>query len=154
MKPVRALASLFGLGYIPFAPGTFGTVGAAGVYALFLRHLDVPQFAVFCLVFTAAAVFVCDWEARALGAKDPQTIVMDEAAGFFWTAMFFSSGGAVEIASGVVLFRLFDITKPFPSRRLENLPGGWGIVLDDVYAGILAGAGVFALGRAGVAGFG
>lgn len=147
------LASFFGLGYIPFAPGTFGTVGAAGIYALFLRHLDAPVFAVFCLVFTLAAVFVCGAEARALGAKDPQTIVADEAAGF-WTAMLFSSGGAVEIAAGIILFRLFDITKPFPARRIEKLPGGWGIVLDDVYAGVLAGAGLFALGRTGVAGFG
>ena len=153
MKPARALATLFGLGYLPYAPGTFGTIGAAGVYALLLRHLDWTQFAVFCAAFTVAAVFVCGMEARAAGEKDPQTIVMDEAAGF-WTAMLFSSGGAVEIAAGFVLFRLFDIVKPFPSRRIENLPGGWGIVLDDVYAGILAGAGLLALGRAGVAGFG
>lgn len=145
----KVAASLFGLGYAPFAPGTFGTAGAAVLYWLFLRRMDAGEFAVFCAAFAFASVFVCGRAAVVCGEKDPQKIVMDEAAGFF-TAMLPSSGSGAEIIAGFVLFRLFDIAKPAPARRLERLPGGWGIVLDDLYAGILAAAGVFALRYAGV----
>ncbi len=78
---------------------------------------------------------------------------MDEAAGFF-TAMLFSSGQAREVIAGFVLFRLFDIMKIPPSRRIENLSGGWGIVLDDVYAGLLAGLCIAAVRALEIAGFG
>ncbi len=152
-KTGKIVSSLFGLGYVPFAPGTFGTAGAAAVYFLFLADSGKFEFAVFCAAFCAVSVFVCGVAADAFGEKDPQKIVMDEAAGFF-TAMLFSSGETREIAAGFVLFRVFDIAKIPPSRRLENLPGGWGIVMDDIYAGFLAALCVAALRVWGVAGFG
>ncbi len=99
--------------------------------------MSTGSFALFWAVFTLASVFVCGRAAEAFGEKDPQKIVMDEAAGFF-TAMLVSSGAVVEIVAGFALFRIFDIVKIYPSRRIEKLPGGWGIVLDDVYAGLLA----------------
>lgn len=135
--PEKIVSSLFGLGYAPFAPGTFGTAGAAGIYFFFLSGLGRLEFAAFWAVFSAFSVFVCGRAASAFGEKDPQTIVIDEASGFF-TAMLFSSGKTAEIAAGFLLFRVFDIAKIPPSRRIEKLSGGWGIVMDDIYAGFLA----------------
>ncbi len=119
------------------------------VYAFFLKNLGAAEFAVFCAAFTLVSVFVCAKAQTAFGGGDPQKIVIDEAAGFF-AAMLLSSGGAGEIVLGFVLFRVFDIVKVYPSRLIEKLPGGWGIVLDDVYAGFLAAPAVAAAGYFGV----
>lgn len=143
-KPEKIVSSLFGLGYVPVAPGTLGAAGAAAAYGFLLADLGRAEFAVFCALFFAASVFVCGRAATAFGQKDPQTVVMDEAAGFF-TAMLFSSGELGEILAGFLFFRIFDIAKIYPSRRIERLAGGWGIVMDDVYAGGLAGVCVAAL---------
>ncbi len=147
----KIVSSFFGLGYIPLAPGTFGAAGAAGFYAFFLADVKRFEFAVFCVIFSLFSVFICGRAATAFGEKDPRTIVMDEAAGFF-TAMIFSSGKMWEIAAGFLFFRFFDIVKIYPSRELEKLPGGWGIVMDDVYAGILAALCVVALRVSGIEG--
>lgn len=133
----KIVSSLFGLGYAPFAPGTFGTAGAAVIYFFFLSGLGRLEFAVFWAVFSAFSVFVCGRAASAFGEKDPPAIVIDEASGFF-AAMLLSSGKPAEIVAGFVLFRVFDIAKIPPSRRIERLSGGWGIVMDDIYAGFLA----------------
>jgi phosphatidylglycerophosphatase A len=92
------------------------------------------------------AVWAADVTARDLGAKDPGLIVVDEVVGQ-WITM----AGATHLnwrswLLGFVLFRAFDITKPFPIRRLENLPGGWGIVSDDALAGVYAALVLFLLG--------
>lgn len=134
---VMAVATGFYAGKIPVAPGTFGSlVGLAFCYLL--SRLDVGAG---IIVLAVTAVLSC-WVAGAaeamLGAKDPGAIVIDEIVGMGVTlaGISFSWGTAV---GGFLLFRFFDILKPFPIRYLEKrLPGGVGIVADDVVAGVMA----------------
>jgi phosphatidylglycerophosphatase A len=144
----RTLATWFGCGLSPWAPGTVGSLGAilpavALQAVLPLRGVEVAACGV--LLF-APAVWAADVTARRMGAKDPGIIVVDEVVGQ-WIAM----AGAAHLnwkswAAGFVLFRAFDITKPFPIRRLEGLPGGMGIVADDALAGVYAALVLFMMG--------
>jgi phosphatidylglycerophosphatase A len=121
-------------GRAPVAPGTAGTLVGILLYLL-VRDLGELWYGAVC-----AAVFVIGtWAAgqveRMLGAKDHSTIVIDEIAGYL-VAMLLVPGTWQYIAAAFFLFRAFDIVKPFPLRRLEHLPGGLGVMLDDVGAGI------------------
>ncbi len=130
------LASGFGTGYLPYCPGTFGTLIALPVSLIVNRiTLDEPWLGATSLAgLTAIAIWLADQAARILGKKDPQSITIDEIAGF--TLASFLTVGLAGLAIGFVLFRFFDIAKVFPARRLEALPGGAGIVLDDMLAGL------------------
>lgn len=130
----HALAVWFGCGHVPVAPGLAGTLGAIPLY-LMLRGFGVGVIAVAAALLTVIGIWAAERVARRLGGKDPQIIVIDEVAGVFvtWIAAPATLRG---LLAGVVLFRIFDQTKPWPSRLAERrLPGGWGIVLDDVFAG-------------------
>jgi phosphatidylglycerophosphatase A len=133
------LATWFGLGYAPFAPGTFGSLGAF-LPAILLAHWGWRP--LYFLALGVAALPVAVWSAhetaKRLGKKDPGLVVIDEVVGQ-WIAL----GGAVTLAwpswvAAFALFRVMDIWKPVPARQLERLPGGYGIVADDVMAGIYA----------------
>lgn len=142
-----ALATWFGCGLSPIAPGTVGTLGALPLWLL------VRSGGPFAILATAVAVTVIGiWSggvvARASRAKDPQIVVIDEVAGVLFT-LAAAPVGIRGTAAAVVFFRIFDMTKPFPARHAERLPGGWGIVLDDVVAGIQAAAVVTVLARFG-----
>lgn len=136
-KFVKALATGFGSGFAPFAPGTAGTVVAIPVYLIF-SPLSWPLYLLSALALTFLAVYVSQEAEKLFQKKDAPQIVIDEIAGFMWT-MFLAAPTGWHILLGFVFFRLFDILKPFPARFLQSrLPGGYGIVLDDVAAGIYA----------------
>jgi len=137
-----AIATWFGCGLVPKAPGTAGTLGAVPLYLLAARG-GRPGVAAAAIVVTVAGVWAASAVARDLGKKDPQVVVVDEVAGFLVTMLAVDVVRWETVVVGFLLFRLFDILKPWPVRALERLPGGWGIVLDDVAAGAL-GACVFA----------
>jgi phosphatidylglycerophosphatase A len=131
----RWLATWFGCGYVPYAPGTAGTLGAIPLY-LALRPCGHAAVALAALVLTCVGVWAANVFASELREKDPQVIVIDEVAGVLVTLSVAPPTWA-GLAAGVVLFRIFDQTKPWPARTAEQkLPGGWGIVLDDVAAGV------------------
>lgn len=134
----RVVATWFGAGLAPLAPGTVGTLATAPLlFALW--HVGwwcVPAGA---LVVTAVGVAAGGAVARATGLKDPQQVVIDEAAGYL-LACSASPAGWRTAAIAFVLFRLIDACKPGPIARLERLPGGWGVMADDLGAGALAGA--------------
>ena len=135
------VATLFGAGRSPVAPGTFGTLAALPPTVLLARLLPPWGFAVATGILAVLAVFTSGIAARAMGLKDPRPIVIDEAAGFSVTLLFLpvrGTEGLVTILAGFVLFRLMDVLKPPPARRAEDLPGGWGIVVDDLIAGAYA----------------
>lgn len=120
---------------MPIAPGLAGTLGAIPLY-LAIRPLGWPAVAGAALVLTAIGVWAAGVVERELAVKDPQIICIDEVAGVFvtWTAAPSSWTG---LLIGVVLFRLFDQFKPWPARLAERrLPGGFGVVGDDVAAGL------------------
>jgi phosphatidylglycerophosphatase A len=140
-------ATFFGAGYGKPGPGTWGSVGAVLAWALFAWDLHpAPQTLLFALLAGIALTLLLGIPAstivaRESGRHDPQFVVIDEVAGQ-WIALIGSHANWRHALIALVLFRLFDITKPFPVRQLEKLPEGWGIVLDDV------GAGLYALGVA------
>ena len=136
-KFVKALATGFGSGFAPFAPGTAGTVVAIPVYLIF-SPLSWPLYLLSALALTFLAVYVSQEAEKLFQKKDAPQIVIDEIAGFMWT-MFLAAPTGWHILLGFVFFRLFDIVKPFPARFFQSrLPGGYGIVLDDMAAGIYA----------------
>ena len=126
-----------GSGYVPVAPGTAGT--AAGVVLFFiLSPLSLSLY----LLTTVAFIFIAIWFAHQaavlLQMKDPSPVVIDEIAGYLVTMASFPFTWQY-VAAGFFLFRLFDIIKPFPAGWIDrNVAGGYGIVLDDVAAGIYA----------------
>lgn len=136
-KGVVFLATGGYAGYIPGAPGTYGTLVAIPLCYL-LSKLGPLHGILFLLLFTGLAVWVSGEAEKLVNRTDPGLIVIDEMAGFLVTLLFvpWSAKGVV---IGFVLFRLMDIAKPFPIRRLESrLHGGWGVVGDDILAGIYA----------------
>ncbi len=133
----RVLATWFGCGYAPKGPGTAGSLGALLV-AWPLRHQAPWFFPTLALIFLAPAIWSAGSTAIQVNKKDPQIVVIDEVVGQ-WIAL----AGALAYSplawiAAFLLFRTFDIWKPWPTRKLEQLPGGTGIVLDDVMAGIYA----------------
>jgi phosphatidylglycerophosphatase A len=144
----RVLATWFGCGLVPKAPGTAGSLGALlpAVALSKVLPLDGAALALAGALLFGPAVWAADVTARQMNKKDPQIIVMDEVVGQCITF-----AGATHLnwkswAAGFVLFRVFDMTKPFPIRRLESLPGGLGIVADDAAAGVYAALVLFVMG--------
>ncbi|MEO8096473.1 MAG: phosphatidylglycerophosphatase A [Acidobacteriota bacterium] len=136
----RIIGTWFYLGYFPKGPGTAGSLGALLVAVpLFTHHGWTPMmFAALAAAALFPAIWAADRMAMDTNSKDPQTVVVDEVVGQ-WIAL----AGAWSLAwpqwlAAFLLFRLFDIWKPWPVRALEKVPGGAGIVLDDVMAGIYA----------------
>jgi len=126
-------------GYLPIAPGTWGTVVGVGIFWM-IGWLPPLLYIVTTIAFIFLAIWVADHGSRIFQQEDPPQVVIDEIAGYLVTMAFHGPNLYVAIA-GFILFRIFDITKPPPIRWIERrFPGGAGIVLDDVAAGIYANA--------------
>lgn len=138
-----AVATFFGCGLLKPAPGTWGSLAAVLLWAAFAwRFHPAASTLVFALVAgivvsTALGIPAATIAARESGRHDPGFVVIDEVAGQ-WIALLFSPFDWRHALIALVLFRVFDITKPFPARQLERLPEGWGIVFDDLAAGLYA----------------
>lgn len=145
-----ALATWFGCGRSPIAPGTVGTLGALPLWFA-VRHLFPGAVLVAAIVITFVGVWSAGVVARVDRAKDPQHVVIDEVAGVL-LALALSPATTQGAFAAVVFFRVFDMVKPFPARRAERLPGGWGIVLDDIVAGLQAAGVAHLLGMLAVLG--
>ena len=129
-----ALATWFGCGYVPFAPGTAGTLGAIPLY-LVLRPLGAGVVLAAALVLTAVGVWAASVVVEETGLKDPQLVVIDEVAGVLFVLAASPFTWVATIAA-VLAFRLFDQLKPWPAFVAERfLPSGWGVMFDDVFAG-------------------
>jgi phosphatidylglycerophosphatase A len=136
----KALSTWFGCGYVPVAPGTAGSLAALGIAFLLVEYGHWKP--VWLLALAAALVAPAIWAAGVIASsvrqEDPRLVVVDEVLGQ-WIAV----AGATEVnwkawLGAFVLFRLFDILKPPPVRQLEHLPSGYGIVTDDLMAGLYA----------------
>ena len=164
-----AIATAFGLGYLPKAPGTWGSLGGVAIslgmqwigWRRTLPYLDIVASSQFhfwtaellpggwdyvvVLLIAILGVYVAHSAAKYVGKKDPQFVVIDEVSGQM--IAYFSPFTLLNWKSlllGFILFRVFDIWKPFPARQAESLPGGWGIMADDWIAGIYAALGLWA----------
>lgn len=143
----RLLTSCFGLGYLPIAPGTWGSIPVAVIFGLMCyQGVSVITVSVVMGIIVLAGSTICvlfgPEVINATGKKDPSEVVSDEAAGqaitFIGVCVSGSKAVAIITATGFLLFRLFDILKPFPCRKLEKLPNGFGILADDLMAGVYA----------------
>ena len=165
LKDYFALAlTTFGVGFIPGAPGTYGSIVAVGIYVLVqivMVPIDLPGICFLCgdagyvivtkhalvvvslLLFCLAGIWASGRSIPLLGNDDPSEAVIDEVMGQLITFLFIPfipfDVGWPFILAGFLLFRLFDIWKPYPIRDLEILPGGLGICADDIIAGVYAG---------------
>ena len=144
----KAIATALGAGYSPIAPGTLGTAVAVPL-AWALASLPEWQFAIVVIGVIALAIVTAERADRAWGTHDSGRIVIDEVAGYLVTVALVDRSSWIVLLTGFVLFRLLDIVKPPPVRHLERLPGGWGVVLDDVAAGVIGMAVLWALARFG-----
>ena len=133
MRTILATVGYSGL--VPIAPGTAGSAVTAVVFYMLCDTLSTAAWIGLLAVVAVISVPVADAEAVARGRKDPGPVVIDEALGFLVTIAFLPISLTVVLA-GFFVFRVFDVIKPQPARWLERLPGGWGIVLDDVAAGV------------------
>jgi phosphatidylglycerophosphatase A len=137
--PVHLVAFGFGAGASPLAPGTLGSALALSIWLL-LRGLAPFEYLSLLAVLFVAGVWICGRAARDLGVHDHSGIVWDEMVGM-WVALFLAPPGWLAPLAAFALFRLFDILKPGPIAVLDRkVPGGLGIMLDDLAAGLLAGS--------------
>lgn len=132
------LATWFGCGYFPWGPGTVGSFAAAVIAALLHFYFGAGRLAITILIFAllAPAVWASSQTERVLGAKDPGMVVVDEVLGQWVTLLGATALSWKSLAAGFLLFRIFDIWKPWPVRWFEKLPEGVGIVADDLAAGV------------------
>lgn len=136
-SPIQFLALGFGSGLAPKAPGTFGTLAAIPLYLL-LMNLTTLYYAVATVLICIAGVYICGKAAAEVGVHDHPAIVWDEIAGFLIT-MFMVPFSVQSLVVGFLLFRFFDILKPWPiSIADKKLKGGFGIMFDDILAGLFA----------------
>jgi phosphatidylglycerophosphatase A len=147
-SPALFVLSAFGCGFGPLVPGTYGSLAGLALALLVPAawwHLGIG---IGVLAASALTVLLAPAAIAAAGRKDPQEVVMDEVAGMMLALVLVPAPTALEAGAAFLLFRAFDILKPFPGRRLEALPAGWGILLDDLVAGVYAAAALAALGAA------
>jgi phosphatidylglycerophosphatase A len=130
----KIIATLFFIGYLPYAPGTFGTL-AGMLFIWILKPGFLCQFAIVCATLIIG-IITSDIAEKAFGEKDCRHIVIDEFAGYLCSVIFLPLTPAYMVAA-FFLFRFFDILKPPPIRTLERIGGGVGVMCDDVAAGIV-----------------
>jgi len=138
MKTIsKVLATFFGVGFFPVAPGTLTSAIVVILYKFFLYDLSWPLYLLIFLFLFFIGVFASSNYASALNKKDPGNITIDEAAGQLFV-LFRIPNSWIFLIAGFLLFRLFDIVKPYPIKKFEHLEKGWGIMIDDIIAAIYA----------------
>lgn len=134
-NPIQLLAFGFGSGLSPKAPGTAGTVVAVPLFFL-MAQLSLPIYSFIVVVAAAVGIYLCGKCSDQLDVPDHPGIVWDEFVGY-WIAMWALPVTAVWMIAGFVIFRVLDIVKPWPISWCDrNIHGGWGIMLDDILAGV------------------
>jgi phosphatidylglycerophosphatase A len=131
-----AIATFFGVGHFPFASGTVATAAAIPVFLAGYQAGGHGAVLALCLFFTVAGVAAAGVMEARLGYHDPSEVVVDEVAGYLLTMLWIDPSISA-CAAGFVLFRVLDVLKPWPANRAEQLPGGWGIMADDLVCGAM-----------------
>ena len=135
----KLISTFFYMGFLPKLPGTFGTLGGAILY-YYLNNLYVLSslhILLITLFVIIVSIITSDYAIKIFNSKDPLCVVIDEVAGIF-VAMLFVPFSLINLVIAFFLFRLFDVWKPLFVRSFERLPGGLGITMDDVGAGLIA----------------
>lgn len=145
------IAQGFGIGRIPVAPGTFGSILGLALFALLLWVHSFPAFCGTLVLGAACSVWLCGEAEKTLAEKDPGSVVLDEIIAIpvcflvwlIWPGLgaprfqsFFGGGQTIITIITFALFRLFDVWKPWPVKQSQRLPGGWGVTVDDLLAAV------------------
>jgi len=133
-KIILFFSSVFGLGYVKYAPGTFGSFAGILLWAFFVPQNYAAQLFFVAVMFAFSVIFAHLAE-EIYGNKDDQRIVIDEVAGV-WVSVAFLPKTIFFLVAGFLLFRLFDIKKPFFIKKLQAVRGGLGVTIDDIAAGV------------------
>jgi phosphatidylglycerophosphatase A len=155
-KVYTAIATVFGVGRLPFAPGTAASIVALPIAWLIVALSGSPFLLLFAgLLVNAIGAWACELYSRDKGEKDPSECVIDEVAGQWIACAFIPTNSSIGFmllgySLAFVLFRVFDILKPWPISAAERLPGGIGIMADDFVAGLAAGAIIAVLAHLGL----
>ncbi len=134
----KIISTFFGVGYFPVAPGTLTSILIVLAYKFYLYKLSWPLYFLIIFLLFLIGVYTSSKFASDLSKKDPRKIVIDEACGQL-LVLFRMSDAWFPVLSCFILFRVFDIAKPYPIKKVETLPSGWGIMTDDLVAAIYAG---------------
>ncbi len=132
---IKTFVSVFGLGYLPVAPGTWGTFGAFLFWQFYFKYTSIQTYLLVLFLVILLGVYLSSSAEHIYKHKDSQHIVVDEFCGYL-LGMLFIPTGILWGVLGFILFRLFDIFKPHPIRQLEKLPLGLGVMADDLMAGV------------------
>ncbi|MCL4321922.1 MAG: phosphatidylglycerophosphatase A [Deltaproteobacteria bacterium] len=135
------ISTFFYAGLFPYAPGTAGSIAGFIIYISLMRLLNPYEYIIICLLIFVAGVYYSSKAEKLIGVKDPPSLVIDEVLGYFITMMggFWAPFSILYAFAGLLLFRFFDILKPFPVRYVDKKIGsGLGIMLDDVVAAIFS----------------
>jgi phosphatidylglycerophosphatase A len=138
MSPTSLIATLGGIGRAPIAPGTVASLVALPFAFILVRYAGTSALLLATIAASAVGIWACDLHAHSVGNADPSECVVDELAGQ-WLACVFAPLSLGGFALAFILFRLFDVLKPWPTSAAEKLEGGLGIVADDLVAGVMAG---------------
>jgi phosphatidylglycerophosphatase A len=136
LKISEWIATCFKVGYLPFAPGTWGSAFAILLWWVLLKDLNAYVFGVIIIIFLLIGLVVSNIIIDQSGDHDPSHIIIDELVGQ-WLALFLIPDGFFNIAISFILFRFFDIIKPWPIRLIEKFPKGLGVMSDDLTAGLI-----------------
>ena len=134
----KTVATFFGVGYLPLAPGTWASGIIVVLYKLCLHKLSWPLYLLILIFFFLAGTFASTSYSSELNDKDPRKIVVDEAVGQMLVLFRMKEGWLLLLAS-FLIFRFFDVVKIYPIKKAEALPQGWGIMMDDIIAAVYAG---------------
>ncbi|MBU0478609.1 phosphatidylglycerophosphatase A [bacterium] len=132
---IRLISSFFFIGYSPYAPGTIGSLAGLGLYWILSRHYSSGLYFLILGLLFITGILIGKKAEEAFGKKDCRKFVLDEVFGIL-IALAMVPFCPFYIITGFILFRIFDILKPFPAKMAEKLPHGWGVMLDDAVAGI------------------
>ncbi len=130
----KILSTFFYLGYLP-ASGTFGTLASIPLIYLLKKYLS-PFYLTFTLIFFVISIYISDETEKIFNKKDPKEIIIDEVLGFL-IVFIFNDFNNFNLILGFILFRILDIFKPSIISKVQNIRGGYGIVLDDALAGFI-----------------
>ena len=131
---VKAITTFFGIGYLPYCPGTWASLAGVGLY-FFLRLAPSFVYLGATLIFIVIGFLTCSRAEEIFLKKDSHYIVIDEVAAMV-AVLFFVPQDSMSIGASFMLFRIIDIVKPYPIKKIEQLSGSWGIMIDDIVAGV------------------
>jgi len=136
LKISEWIATCFKVGYLPLAPGTWGSIFSILIWWVFIKDLNLYVFGVIIVLFFIIGIVTSNIMIDELDDNDPSHIIIDELVGQ-WLALLFLPKGLINIAIAFILFRFFDIIKPWPISLIEKLPKGLGVMSDDLVAGFV-----------------